>query len=729
MQIYGMDHPSLEAAFQTNLNDGLNHLETDISNKKGKKHFLSFKEFFLFFRRQFYFVDVIILISYIIAGVFSVLNGNRHVFMWTIISLILSVLMFFAACFVLFYYKNRYLARISESVPWVEVIRDGKATKISRDQLKIGDVLLLKPGVLLYGDARIIKADHLLADEATVFSTSVPSEKTDEILMDDGILPENQKNMLWKGSSITEGSGTALVVALGKDCYVEKTGGRKKKEQRSFFYNRQHNLGQIFCYTFLLLVIFSLLIVVFVSSRIIDAFLIMGLLLSVIIINPISALTEWTYYRKAERLLKEGIIIRNIEAFDRINREKNLYFEGKKLAEKNFRLKEILPICGTDEENFIYYSLCKDEDLNSFIHYANVEAARKQYPVFLHKEDDKGNLFSVFAKGGKSVLIAIGYWQKMLPYLSSVDDKTMALIHETEAAGQAVYFMVSYAFDYVPGRLETESLMGKMKLIGMPIYSFEWGNELKERLAQFKRLNLKSILISDYSEELNNALMNFYGFSGLVNQYPEEGGYSLAYLNRNTPVVFEDSAPLYREQSQIIINEHVHLWDLVYQIKCMFCGIKRCFNFLLIYFSLGALCVLPMFLYEQPVTGMIIPLLLLPVIALAPCFFLVESVKNCTQSRRSLLLGFFCGVFGLICAISDHPSALFTLEFSAVLLACYFAIVHWKTKGINRTEVIGLIFSILLSFLSLACVSGGWLVALLLSFLPLVCAIILDYLY
>ncbi len=687
------------------------------------------KEFFVFLRKQFYFVDIIALVSYGIAGVFSILNQNPMNFYWTVAALIVSILLYFAGCFAVFYYKNRFLLRIKECVPCIEVIRNGAVTEISQDELKCGDILLLKPGILLYGDARIIEAEHLMVDETIVFSTTVSSEKTDEILMDDGILPENQKNMLWKGSSITEGTGRALVVALGTDCYIEKTGGRKEKEQRSFFYNRQHNLGQIFCYIFLLLVIISLLIAVLGSARIIDAFLIMGVLLSVIIINPISAITEWTYYRTAERLLKDGVIIRNIEAFDRVNQEENLYFDAEKLVEDHYQLKEILPVCGSDEENILYYALCKDTDFIPFANQQNVETVRGQYPVFLRHQDAQGNLFSVFAKDGKSILIAIGYWKKMLPYLAPIDEEKRNWIQAREETGNMVYFMASTSFEYVPSRLETDLLMGNMNLIGMPVYSVDLGDELKARLLQFKRLNLNSILIADYSNELNQALLNNYGFSELLNAYPEEGGYSLAVFNQNAPVVLENSAPLYREQSQIIINERVPLWELVYKIKCMFCGITRCFNFLLVYFSLGALSVLPLFLNECPVAGMIVPLLSLPIIALFPCYFLVESVKNCTQNKRSLLLGLFCGVFALISSIFNHASALFILEFSAVLLACYLAVVHWKGNGVKRTELVGLICAIFLSLFSLVFIPGGWIVAFLLSLLPPVCAIILDYFY
>ena len=103
----------------------------------------------------------------------------------------------------------------------------------------------MEKGTVLHADARVIEGNLLFADEKIVFGKTIPSEKTDMPLLEDNLQPEDQRNMLWKGSYIASGKGKAVVSALENECYIYKTGGRRKKGQRSIIYNRQNNIGRI----------------------------------------------------------------------------------------------------------------------------------------------------------------------------------------------------------------------------------------------------------------------------------------------------------------------------------------------------------------------------------------------------------------------------------------------------------------------------------------------------
>ncbi|WP_036476678.1 cation-transporting P-type ATPase [Myxosarcina sp. GI1] len=96
------------------------------------------------------------------------------------------------------------------------VRREGQVTEINAEELVPGDIVVLDSGDLVAADLRIIEASKLQADESALTGESVPVSKTTEKLEADLPLAE-RKNMLFKGTAITRGSGEGVVVATGMD--------------------------------------------------------------------------------------------------------------------------------------------------------------------------------------------------------------------------------------------------------------------------------------------------------------------------------------------------------------------------------------------------------------------------------------------------------------------------------------------------------------------------------
>ncbi|MDH5183803.1 MAG: cation-transporting P-type ATPase [Gammaproteobacteria bacterium] len=96
------------------------------------------------------------------------------------------------------------------------VMRDGELRSIVADALVPGDVVLLEGGDVVTADLRVIDSSRLQLDESTLTGESVPVSKDDTLSPVDGTLVE-RKNMLYRGTSVTRGSVTALVVATAMD--------------------------------------------------------------------------------------------------------------------------------------------------------------------------------------------------------------------------------------------------------------------------------------------------------------------------------------------------------------------------------------------------------------------------------------------------------------------------------------------------------------------------------
>jgi Mg2+-importing ATPase len=105
------------------------------------------------------------------------------------------------------------------------VRRSGAEVEVPLDDVVPGDVIVVRAGDVIAGDARLLTADSLLADEASLTGESFPVEKRPGTVEPAVPLGE-RSNMLWCGTNVRSGTGTALVVAVGTDTEFGRVGER-----------------------------------------------------------------------------------------------------------------------------------------------------------------------------------------------------------------------------------------------------------------------------------------------------------------------------------------------------------------------------------------------------------------------------------------------------------------------------------------------------------------------
>lgn len=101
------------------------------------------------------------------------------------------------------------------------VLIDGVPTTVPSESVVPGDIIVLQDGETVPADARVIKSDEVKTDEAALTGESLPVKKEDVKLPEETALAE-QRNMLFAGTALVEGSTTGLVVRTGKDTEVGK---------------------------------------------------------------------------------------------------------------------------------------------------------------------------------------------------------------------------------------------------------------------------------------------------------------------------------------------------------------------------------------------------------------------------------------------------------------------------------------------------------------------------
>lgn len=97
----------------------------------------------------------------------------------------------------------------------VDVIREGKEQSVRISELVPGDILLLKPGLAIPADARVLEAQELFVDESALTGESDEVEKISGALK---LVPEGYfqaRSVLFSGTNVRRGEGRAIVFGTG----------------------------------------------------------------------------------------------------------------------------------------------------------------------------------------------------------------------------------------------------------------------------------------------------------------------------------------------------------------------------------------------------------------------------------------------------------------------------------------------------------------------------------
>ncbi|NSW86580.1 MAG: cation-translocating P-type ATPase [Syntrophobacteraceae bacterium] len=106
------------------------------------------------------------------------------------------------------------------AAPSATVLRDAMTETLPASSLVPGDVVLLEAGKIVPADLRITEAVRLKIEEAALTGESVPADKQSEALEDPGLPLGDRTNMAYKGTFVTYGRATGLVVATGMDTEI-----------------------------------------------------------------------------------------------------------------------------------------------------------------------------------------------------------------------------------------------------------------------------------------------------------------------------------------------------------------------------------------------------------------------------------------------------------------------------------------------------------------------------
>lgn len=107
------------------------------------------------------------------------------------------------------------------TAPQSNVLRNGRVERINTADIVPGDILVLGEGDTVPADGRLIAAASLRIAEASLTGESVPVGKKPETLEKAKALGD-RSNMVFNGTSVTQGTGRAVVTGTGMNTQVGK---------------------------------------------------------------------------------------------------------------------------------------------------------------------------------------------------------------------------------------------------------------------------------------------------------------------------------------------------------------------------------------------------------------------------------------------------------------------------------------------------------------------------
>ncbi len=110
------------------------------------------------------------------------------------------------------------------TAPTTTIIRDGLKLDVPTKEVVIGDLLVLTQGDRIPADGRIIQSANLEVNESSLTGESEPQKKMERgiALTQADISLADRKNMIFYGTYITTGNGTAIATKTGKDTEIGK---------------------------------------------------------------------------------------------------------------------------------------------------------------------------------------------------------------------------------------------------------------------------------------------------------------------------------------------------------------------------------------------------------------------------------------------------------------------------------------------------------------------------
>lgn len=213
----------------------------------------------------------------------------------------------------------RAVRSLQQSIaPTACVLRDGVAKQVLRQELVVGDVVRLAAGALVPADARIIEARDLHVQQSALTGESLPVEKIGVEGLP-AIIGAESPCLVYLGTSVVSGSGTAVVFATGSDTafgdIVERLAARPAETE---FERGTARFGMLILETVVFLVLFILVVNIGLGRNAMDSLLFSVALAVGLTPGFLPMISTVTLAQGAVQMSREKVIVKHLPAIQNL---------------------------------------------------------------------------------------------------------------------------------------------------------------------------------------------------------------------------------------------------------------------------------------------------------------------------------------------------------------------------------------------------------------------------
>jgi Ca2+-transporting ATPase len=291
------------------------------------------------------FTDTMVIIL-IIAAVISFFLGETTDAIMILIIVILNAILGFTQE----YRAEKAIAALKKmSVPTVRVRRDGQIKEVEAISLVPGDIVLFEAGDRVPADCRVVESVNLRAEEAALTGESVPVDKVAKKLEDEKMPIGDQKNMVFMGTAITYGRGSAVVVETGMNTELGNIADMLQQvtDEKTPLQRRMDELGKWLAVAAFVLVAIVFAVGVWRGGALDEMFLTAVGLAVAAVPEGLVAVVTIALALGAQRMVKRNALIRKLPAVETLGSITTICSDKTGTLTENRMTVTVLDIAGT----------------------------------------------------------------------------------------------------------------------------------------------------------------------------------------------------------------------------------------------------------------------------------------------------------------------------------------------------------------------------------------------